>query len=99
MIAVEDAKVIVDGLRKDRARLRRWRSSPDNEGDRSSERERADGKRDRPPTVDRRARRVTSAAAASGAADVRGFDSAEIGQTMSEIVAYGTAAVIEPIPG
>jgi uncharacterized protein YbjQ (UPF0145 family) len=26
------------------------------------------------------------------------FDSAEIGQTMSEIVAYGTAAVIEPIP-
>lgn len=24
------------------------------------------------------------------------FDSAEIGQTMSEIVAYGTAAVIEP---
>src|ERR1700732_4910775 len=27
------------------------------------------------------------------------FDSAAIGQTMSEIVAYGTAAVIEPIPG
>ena len=27
------------------------------------------------------------------------FDSSEIGQTMSEIVAYGTAAVIEPIPG
>ncbi len=26
------------------------------------------------------------------------FDSAEIGQTMSEIVAYGTAAVIEPMP-
>ena len=26
------------------------------------------------------------------------FDSSEIGQTMSEIVAYGTAAVIEPIP-
>src|SRR4051812_1081611 len=26
------------------------------------------------------------------------FDSAEIGQTMSEIVAYGTAAVIEPVP-
>jgi uncharacterized protein YbjQ (UPF0145 family) len=24
------------------------------------------------------------------------FDSAEIGQTMSEIVAYGTAVVIEP---
>jgi uncharacterized protein YbjQ (UPF0145 family) len=27
------------------------------------------------------------------------FDSAEIGQTMSEIVAYGTAAVIEPVRG
>jgi uncharacterized protein YbjQ (UPF0145 family) len=27
------------------------------------------------------------------------FDSAEIGQTMSEIVAYGTAAVIERLPG
>jgi uncharacterized protein YbjQ (UPF0145 family) len=27
------------------------------------------------------------------------FDSSEIGQTMSEIVAYGTAAVIEPLPG
>ncbi len=26
------------------------------------------------------------------------FDSAEIGQTMSEIVAYGTAAVVEPCP-
>jgi uncharacterized protein YbjQ (UPF0145 family) len=26
------------------------------------------------------------------------FDSAEIGETMSEIVAYGTAAVIEPQP-
>jgi uncharacterized protein YbjQ (UPF0145 family) len=26
------------------------------------------------------------------------FDSSEIGQTMSEIVAYGTAAVIEPEP-
>jgi uncharacterized protein YbjQ (UPF0145 family) len=26
------------------------------------------------------------------------FDSAEIGTTMSEIVAYGTAAVIEPAP-
>ncbi len=24
------------------------------------------------------------------------FDSAEIGQTMNEVVAYGTAAVIEP---
>ena len=27
------------------------------------------------------------------------FDSSEIGQSMSEIVAYGTAAIIEPIPG
>jgi uncharacterized protein YbjQ (UPF0145 family) len=27
------------------------------------------------------------------------FDSAEIGQTMSEIVAYGTAAVVQPVPG
>jgi uncharacterized protein YbjQ (UPF0145 family) len=27
------------------------------------------------------------------------FDSAEIGQTMSEIVAYGTAAVVQPLPG
>jgi uncharacterized protein YbjQ (UPF0145 family) len=26
------------------------------------------------------------------------FDSSEIGQTMTEIVAYGTAAVIEPLP-
>jgi uncharacterized protein YbjQ (UPF0145 family) len=27
------------------------------------------------------------------------FDSSEIGQTMSEIVAYGTAAVVQPIAG
>jgi uncharacterized protein YbjQ (UPF0145 family) len=27
------------------------------------------------------------------------FDSSEIGQTMSEIVAYGTAVVVEPEPG
>ena len=27
------------------------------------------------------------------------FDSAEIGQTMSEIVAYGTAVVVEPEQG
>ena len=26
------------------------------------------------------------------------FDSSEIGQTMSEIVAYGTAVVLEPMP-
>ena len=29
---------------------------------------------------------------------MRRFDSSEIGQTMSEIFAYGTAAVIEPLP-
>jgi len=27
------------------------------------------------------------------------FDSSEIGQTMSEIVAYGTAVVLEPVAG
>ncbi|HET6605276.1 MAG TPA: heavy metal-binding domain-containing protein [Rhodopila sp.] len=27
------------------------------------------------------------------------FDSSEIGQTMSEIVAYGTAVAVEPVPG
>ena len=27
------------------------------------------------------------------------FDSSEIGETMSEIVAYGTAAVVEPVRG
>ena len=27
------------------------------------------------------------------------FDSSEIGQTMSEIVAYGTAALVERVPG
>ncbi|MBV8500192.1 MAG: YbjQ family protein [Paucibacter sp.] len=27
------------------------------------------------------------------------FDSSEIGQTMSEIVAYGTAVVVEKLPG
>jgi uncharacterized protein YbjQ (UPF0145 family) len=26
------------------------------------------------------------------------FDSSEIGQTMSEIVAYGTAVIVEPLP-
>src|SRR5271154_4877041 len=30
---------------------------------------------------------------------IKPFDSAEIGQTMSEIVAYGTAAVVEPVTG
>ena len=44
--------------------------------------------------------RLVRNAAAMGANAVlmMRFDSAEIGQTMSEIVAYGTAAVIEPEP-
>ena len=44
--------------------------------------------------------RLVSNAAAMGANAVlmMRFDSAEIGQTMSEIVAYGTAAVIEREP-
>src|SRR5438128_12678198 len=44
-------------------------------------------------------RMVTNATAMNANAIVRMmFDSSEIGQTMSEIVAYGTAAVIEPEP-
>src|SRR5919201_146958 len=42
-------------------------------------------------------RMVTNATAMGANAIVRMmFDSSEIGQTMSEIVAYGTAVVIEP---
>jgi uncharacterized protein YbjQ (UPF0145 family) len=43
--------------------------------------------------------RMVENAAAMGANAVimMRFDSSEIGQTMSEIVAYGTAVVIEPI--
>jgi uncharacterized protein YbjQ (UPF0145 family) len=42
-------------------------------------------------------RMVANAAAMEANAIVRMmFDSSEIGQTMSEIVAYGTAVVIEP---
>jgi uncharacterized protein YbjQ (UPF0145 family) len=42
-------------------------------------------------------RMVTNAPAMNANAIVRMmFDSSEIGQTMSEIVAYGTAVVIEP---
>ena len=42
-------------------------------------------------------RMVTNATAMNANAVVRMmFDSSEIGQTMSEIVAYGTAVVIEP---
>jgi uncharacterized protein YbjQ (UPF0145 family) len=45
-------------------------------------------------------RMVESATAMGGNAVVMmRFDSSEIGQAMSEIVAYGTAVVIEPIKG
>ena len=44
--------------------------------------------------VDRLVRNATAMGA--NAVLMMRFDSAEIGQTMSEIVAYGTAAVIEP---
>jgi uncharacterized protein YbjQ (UPF0145 family) len=44
-------------------------------------------------------RLVQSATAAGGNAVVMmRFDSSEMGQTMSEIVAYGTAVVAEPLP-
>jgi len=43
--------------------------------------------------------RLTTNAKAMGANGIvmMRFDSAEIGQTMSEIVAYGTAVVLEPV--
>ena len=43
--------------------------------------------------------RLTTNAQAMGANAIimMRFDSAEIGQTMSEIVAYGTAVVLEPV--
>jgi len=45
-------------------------------------------------------RMVANASAMGANAVVRMmFDSSEIGQTMSEIVAYGTAVVIEPATG
>ena len=45
-------------------------------------------------------RLVANATAMGGNAVVMmRFDSSEIGQTMSEIVAYGTAAVLERLPG
>ena len=47
--------------------------------------------------VDRLVRNATAMGA--NAVVMMRFDSAEIGQTMSEIVAYGTAAVIERVPG
>ena len=43
-------------------------------------------------------RMVTNATAMGANAVIRmQYDSSEIGSTMSEIVAYGTAAVIEPV--
>ena len=45
--------------------------------------------------VDRLVRNATQMGA--NAVVMMRFDSSEIGQTMSEIVAYGTAAVIEPV--
>ena len=43
-------------------------------------------------------RMIANAAAMGANAVIRmQFDSSEIGQTMSEIVAYGTAAVVEPV--
>ncbi|HJU19821.1 MAG TPA: heavy metal-binding domain-containing protein [Stellaceae bacterium] len=47
--------------------------------------------------VDRLVRNATAMGA--NAVLMMRFDSSEIGQTMSEIVAYGTAAIIEPLPG
>ena len=44
--------------------------------------------------VDRMA--ANAAAMGANAIVIMRFDSAEIGQTMSEIVAYGTAVVLEP---
>jgi len=43
-------------------------------------------------------RMVANATAMGANAILVRFDSAEIGQTMSEIVAYGTAVVMEPVP-
>jgi uncharacterized protein YbjQ (UPF0145 family) len=45
--------------------------------------------------------RLVESATAAGANAVvmMRFDSSEIGQTMSEVVAYGTAVVAEPIAG
>ncbi len=45
--------------------------------------------------IDRLAQNATAMGA--NAIVMMRFDSAEIGQTMSEIVAYGTAVVVEPV--
>jgi len=42
---------------------------------------------------------VTATAMGANAVVMMRFDSSDIGQTMSEIVAYGTAVVIEPTKG
>jgi len=47
--------------------------------------------------IDRLVRNATAMGA--NAVIMMRFDSSEIGQTMSEIVAYGTAVVLEPDPG
>jgi uncharacterized protein YbjQ (UPF0145 family) len=47
--------------------------------------------------VDRLVQNATAMGA--NAVTMMRFDSSEIGQTMSEIVAYGTAAIIERVPG
>ena len=39
----------------------------------------------------------TATAAGANAVVMMRFDSSEMGQTMSEIVAYGTAVVVEPV--
>lgn len=41
----------------------------------------------------------TAAAMGANAVAMMRYDSSEIGQTMSEIVAYGTAVVVEPLGG
>jgi uncharacterized protein YbjQ (UPF0145 family) len=46
--------------------------------------------------IDRLAENATAAGA--NAVVMMRFDSSEIGQTMSEIVAYGSAVVVEPVP-
>ena len=46
--------------------------------------------------IDRLAENATAAGA--NAVVMMRFDSSEIGQTMSEIVAYGSAVVVEPLP-
>jgi uncharacterized protein YbjQ (UPF0145 family) len=41
----------------------------------------------------------TATAMGGNAVTMMRYDSSEIGQTFSEIVAYGTAVVVEPVPG